>query len=80
MTSICGEMFDSLNEVQDIDSFLRILNFLFVDDKKLLESALDIIDDSLPIRCIVSLTSNRRFWIVMGSKGFGISVWFFTIL
>ena len=65
-------LFDSLHcgDKIDAEDFLKILNFIFIDDRKLLESALDLIDDSLPIRCIESITSNRKFWIVTGSRGF----------
>ena len=50
------------------EKFLKALHFILTDNLKLLENALDIVeDDYYKIKLYKSLSSNRIFWVVPGS-------------
>lgn len=49
---------------QDFNEVIRSINFIFSDNKKLLESALETLDCGIKVRCIRSATATRSFWIV----------------
>jgi predicted nucleic acid-binding Zn finger protein len=50
------------------EKFLKALHFILTDNLKLLENALDIVeDDYYKIKLYKSLSSNRIFWVIPGS-------------
>lgn len=57
------------SQFSSIDEVLRAANFILCDDKRLLESAVVVLNDTHNILRIKSNTCDRHFWQVAGSFG-----------
>lgn len=57
------------NKEQSSEESIRALNFILFDDRKLLDSAVDVLDNLQYIDRCKSSSTTRHFCIVPGSKG-----------